>query len=180
MPDVRALDILLPRRDLSASTSPGSNDFYTLRSAPFVVMASQLSPISIWRIVLIGSRIKELVAAQPVEKGASERVRIFPLRTSPGSMTRRAGDHAGSAADDVEQHQEAPNPPIPLAQRHRPQVPTQSQTCPARHHEGTGMLPSARQTCNGGRRDTDDLLRRSSKKASGRSYERPRAMTERR
>lgn len=36
------------------------------------------------------------------------------------------------------QYQEAQNPPLPLAQRNRPQVPKKPQTCAARHNEGFG------------------------------------------
>ncbi|KAJ9647052.1 hypothetical protein H2201_007220 [Coniosporium apollinis] len=46
------------------------------------------------------------------------------------------GPHTDTVAS--QQHQKAQDPPLPIPQRHGPEIPKKSQTCAARNDEGTG------------------------------------------
>lgn len=46
-----------------------------------------------------------------------------------------------------EQYQEAQDPQIPFAQRHRPEVQEKPQACAARYNEGVGTLDTGIHTC---------------------------------
>ena len=116
-------------------------------------------------------RIQELVSAQPVEEGAQERVRLRPLpnpissirpRNDPVNAKEREGKKGREKKADVrfsvrKQDQEAQDPPIPFAQRHRPQVPEEPQTCSARDDEGAG---TCREGVSRSIRDTDDVVQK--------------------
>jgi hypothetical protein len=120
---------------------------------------SRLSERSLALITDDFPRVQELVSAQPVAQGAPERVRCTGGRTAatPRRLTGKS-----------QQHQEAQDPALPFAQRHRPQVPEKPQACAPRHCQGSGMnRPSARPPIP--RSDmTNDPYRRSSRRARGR------------